>query len=327
MLSQNGDIESLKLASGNNLEGDFFIDASGFNRVLSKKLGVKWVSHNDYLFLDSALPFILQYEEGEQIDPCAVAWAQSSGWMWQVPQMNRKGCGYNFNSNFITPEQAQQEIETTLGKKIQPIRHIKYDAGRLENTLNRNCLSIGLSAAFAEPLEATSVHSTIVQISKFVFEVLKSDVKLMNVDSVRNQYNFYINRMFEDFKDFLNIHYMGGREDSEFWKHIKFSNSKTPFVEHILDLVKYRIPSHNDFNAYYGSAGWGIWSYILAGTNNFYEDVAREEMRLQYNGISFYEFAETKIKNLKREALNKIANNYSHQEFVDYITNEYTLHS
>jgi tryptophan halogenase len=171
-LNETGFLSSLKLKNQEIINGDFFIDASGFSRVLMKKLETPWVSYNKNLPVNSAMPFILNYKEREMPDPYTTAWAQSSGWMWQIPVLERKGCGYVFDDNFITPEQAQAEIETTLGRSIDPIRVLKFDTGRLENTWVKNCLAIGLSAAFAEPLEATSIHSTIVQLTKFVFEYL-----------------------------------------------------------------------------------------------------------------------------------------------------------
>jgi tryptophan halogenase len=229
-LTETGFISLLKLKNQEIVNGDFFIDASGFSRVLMKKLETPWVSYNKNLPVNSAMPFILDYKEGEMPDPFTTAWAQSSGWMWQIPVLERKGCGYVFDDNFITPDQAQAEIETTLGRKIDPIRVLKFDTGRLKNTWVKNCLAIGLSAAFAEPLEATSIHSTIVQLNRFVFEYLKPTVELTTNSGSINSYNRTVNRMYDDFKDFLVLHYMGGRSDSEFWKYISSGATKTEFV-------------------------------------------------------------------------------------------------
>ena len=124
-LKENGFIDSVKLKSEKVIEGDFFIDASGFSRVLMKKLNNPWVSYNKHLPVNSAMPFLLDYEDSEMPEPWTTAWAQSSGWMWQIPVQERKGCGYVFDSNFITPEKAHEELEITLGKKINPIRVLK----------------------------------------------------------------------------------------------------------------------------------------------------------------------------------------------------------
>jgi tryptophan halogenase len=172
-IKENGFIKSVKLKSEKVIEGDFFIDASGFSRVLMKKLDNPWVSYSKHLPVNSAMPFLLDYDDSEMPEPWTTAWAQSSGWMWQIPVQERKGCGYVFDSNFITPEKAHEELETSLGKKINPIRVLKFDTGRLEKAWVNNCLALGLASAFAEPLEATSIHSTIVQLVGFIFEFLK----------------------------------------------------------------------------------------------------------------------------------------------------------
>ena len=128
-----------------------------------KHLPSKWVSFKENLPLNTGMPFHLKYKEGEIPEPYTTAWAQKAGWMWQIPLLDRKGCGYVYDDNFTTPEKAQEEIETILGQEIDPIRIIKFDSGRQESAWIKNCVTIGLSSAFLEPLEATSIHSTIVQ--------------------------------------------------------------------------------------------------------------------------------------------------------------------
>ena len=124
------------------------------------------------------MPFIVKYKKNETPDPYTTAWAQKNGWMWQIPTLERKGCGYVFSDEFTTIDQAKKEIEACLGHEIDPIKVFNFDSGRLEHAWQKNCLAIGLSSAFAEPLEATSIHSTIVQLNNFVLEFLKPDLKL-----------------------------------------------------------------------------------------------------------------------------------------------------
>ena len=93
-------------------------------------LDIKWVSYNKNLPVNTAMPFLLNYKENESIKPVTVSWAQKCGWMWQIPISDRKGCGYVYDSNFISDEQAKLEIETVLGQEIDPIKIIKFDTGR-----------------------------------------------------------------------------------------------------------------------------------------------------------------------------------------------------
>jgi hypothetical protein len=282
ILNEAGFIKSLKLANYQELESDFFIDATGFQRVLISKLGHKWKSYKEHLPVNSAMPFLMPYEENEIIEPVTEALALKSGWMWNIPTLKRRGCGYVFSDEFTTPDQAQAEVEQMLGKKIDPIRILKFDSGRLENVWIKNCLCVGLSAAFSEPLEATSIHSTIVQLTYFVFEYLRDTLFDTYSEGTSRAYNTRVGHMYDTFMDFLNAHYMGGRDDSEFWKYIKTGETQSEFVKNMLDMCKHRSPNHSEFLGFYGYAGWSLWSYTLAGTGHLTPEIARKELEF-YN--------------------------------------------
>lgn len=265
-LNEQGEISSITLDDTRILEGDFFIDATGFRRLLVNKLKTKWISYQKYLPVDSALPFFINYKEDEVPKPYSVARAQSSGWYWEAGIQSRKGCGYVYSSEFITVDQAKEEIEKSLGHEVIPINHFKFDTGRLENTWVKNCLAIGLCGAFAEPLEATSIHSTIQQLAHFSIEYLRPTREdTINPGSIKI-YNRFINTMFDDYKEFLISHYLGGRTDSEFWKYITAGNTLTEFTRALRDTCRSRMPTKHDFPSYPGAAGWSIWCHILIGT-------------------------------------------------------------
>lgn len=225
----------------------------------------KWISYRDHLPVNTAMPFLVPYKENESIDPVTTAWAQTAGWMWQIPVQQRKGCGYVFDDRFITHEQAQQEIERTLGHEVEPIRFLKFDTGRSERAWVKNVLSTGLSAAFAEPLEATSIHSTVVQLQSFIFEYLRDTrQETCNTGSI-NIYNRRTAKMYDDFKDFLVLHYAGQRTDSEFWRWMQTGETHTDTVKNVLELQKTRHLHPSDFDGYHGYAGAGLYNWVLAG--------------------------------------------------------------
>ena len=281
VLDSKGFIKKLTLENNKTISGDFFIDATGFAKVLSSKLQTKWYSYSKHLPVNSAMPFIVDYKEDETPKPYTTAHAHSAGWMWEIPTLERKGCGYVFDDNFITIDQAQQEIETTLGHQIDPIRILKFDTGRLEKLWTKNCLSIGLSAAFAEPLEATSIHSTIVQLNAFAFEFLQDRIETTCNETNIIQYNKRMTKMYDDFKDFLVLHYQGKRKDSKFWQWISTGETKTDFVNYIIDLCKSRSPNYNDFDQYWGTPGWPLWSWILGGLEIVDSNLSKKE--IDYN--------------------------------------------
>jgi hypothetical protein len=276
--NDTGLVSSLKLETGENIAGDFFIDSSGFSRVIMNKLEAKWVSYKKHLPVNAAIPFFLDYEENEKPKFYSVAHAQSSGWYWEAGTTERKGAGYVYCDDFISKDQAHAEIEKTLGRKIEPLTHFKFNTGRLENVWIKNCLAIGLCGAFAEPLEATSIHATIKQLAQFNFEFLKPTLDDTLNPAAIKFYNAKIARMYDDYKDFLVSHYLGGRKDSDFWQHITNGNTTTEFAEDLKEMCKTRVPTAYDFPGYSGAAGWQIWCHILVGTNQLTKHTAQKHL-------------------------------------------------
>ena len=280
--SETGHVESIVLDELNTLAADFFIDCTGFARIFAKALDVKWHSYRDNLPVNAALPF--QLPHGKVIDPVTLAWAQRAGWMWQIPTQERYGCGYVFSDDFVTPEEAQAEIESTLGREIEPIRLLKFDTGRLDKLWHKNVLFVGLSAAFAEPLEATSIHSTIMQLTAFVFDCLQEntvDTCNLGLESVYNQ---RMTKMYDDFKDFLVLHYMTERIDSDFWQYINAGETITDRVKDILAITKIRSAHPADFDNYLGAAGAPLWNWILAGLGYITKESAARELEFYSRG-------------------------------------------
>ena len=276
--SETGWVEKLKLSNGQTIQGDMFIDASGFNQILMKAVGGKWKSYKENLPVNSALPFLLPYEEDEIIEPVTNAWAQNNGWCWQIPTLHRRGCGYVFCDDFVTPEQAQDELEKTIGKKVDPIRLLKFESGRQDKLWIKNVLSVGLCAAFAEPLEATSIHTTIMQLKHFVFGCLSDTAEITCNDAQIDSYNNVNGHLYDTVKDFLVAHYTCGRNDTEFWKYIDSGATMTQFVKDIHAMCKHRVPNATLFPRQEGSAGWPLWSYVLAGTGMLSDEVCRKEI-------------------------------------------------
>lgn len=279
-LDDRGYVKELISLDNQIIKGDFFLDCSGFAKLLMKHLPNKWISYKENLPVNTAMPFLLPYDVEETPEPYTTAWAQKAGWMWRTPLLHRKGNGYTFCDAFTTPEKAQEEIETILGQEIDPIKIIKFESGRLENVWVNNVVAIGLSAAFLEPLEATGIHAVIVQLKNLIFEYIKPTVDLtVNTGSIK-QYNNRIGTLYEDLKDFVVMHYMGGRTDSEFWKHISSGATKTEFVDTLLTMSKNRLCTYNDFPEYFGSAGWGIYSFVMAGIGIIDADMAYNEIKI-----------------------------------------------
>ena len=290
---QQGFITHVETQGGKVVNGDFWIDASGFARVLMKHMNNPWISYRDNLPVNTAMPFLVPYEENETPEPWTTAWAQSSGWMWQIPTLDRKGCGYVYCDEFITADQAHQEIERTLGRPIEPIRTLKFDTGRLQDAWVNNCVAVGLSMAFAEPLEATSIHSTIVQLINWVFDHCDSAPTYTHRPSAVNIYNRNTATMYDDFKEFLNLHYMGGRTDSEFWRWIATGAITTDRTRDLVAYAQERQPTNKQFGTYFGGVGWELYCWVLAGTGNLPPSASKRTLALTDAQASLDLLAET----------------------------------
>jgi tryptophan halogenase len=297
-ISSNGTIESVVLDNDQEVFGDFFIDCTGFARVLIKKLGLKWKHYGKHLPVDRALPFILQYEDGQKIESITTAHAMDYGWMWNVPLQSRIGAGYVFSSSHTDETKAQEEVEKLLGKPIKPIKLIKFDSGRSEELWKSNCLAVGLSGAFSEPLEATSIHGTVLQLLVFSSHYLVSDIETTNNEINRKTYNNKIGKLYDDYCDFLVIHYQGGRADTDFWRYVTSKEAQTEFTSDILETCKYRIPTTLDYEQYVGASA-PLWAWTLAGLDIINKDQAKtqlQKLNLYEKSREMYEEFSTNIK-------------------------------
>ena len=284
VLDEKNNIKTLILEDYTKINGDFFIDCTGFSRVLMKKLNVPWISKKEFLPLDTAMPFILDYKSGEEFFPETSATALSAGWMWTIPLSTRKGCGYVFDSLFISKEDAQKEIEDLLNCQIKPIKYINFDSGYSESFFKNNVLCLGLSSSFVEPLEATSIHNTIVQIALFVNECLTSTLDATSTKENKNMYNKRIKFLMDLTVDFISLHYQGKRYDTPFWKHIVDNKIGTPWALQLVERAKNKIPGLTSFEGMYGSFSIPLANWILAGLDLITPSQAKQEILL-FNSI------------------------------------------
>ena len=303
--SLTGELESVQTPIG-KIEADMWIDCSGFSKVLIGPMGGGWKSYSEYLKVNAAIPFIQKFKEGEVPKLETLSQAMPNGWMWKIPTQSRYGCGYVYSDNHTTYDAAVDELIKTLGKDVEPLRNIKFDCGRVESPWVKNVVAIGLSQGFVEPLEATSIHATIVQLdflatNSLNFVCNKSDIVF---ESNIKRYNEFVNRFFDDIKDLIQIHYMTQREDTEFWKNYKYEVPKTEALKDILEICKYRSPSMLDFNFYHGAGNWGVWCWTLIGLGH----LPKETAKLTLDGYKYSdEQLDTIYKAIKnRNFLNKI---------------------
>ena len=221
---QAGNITGIHLENGKYVPCDFVFDCSGFARLLlGGHFKESWIDYKQHLPLDTALPFFIPHD-GRNIPPYTEAIAMKYGWMWRIPVQNRYGCGYVFDSSYITEDQAREEVENYLGHAITPPKVFKFQAGTFANTLVRNCYGVGLSQHFVEPLEATSIWS----FSKNLINFLKMGL-IMHLDpEMVSYFNERCRLIIEPIPEFMYLHYLTERDDSPFWRDFR---AKTVMME------------------------------------------------------------------------------------------------
>jgi tryptophan halogenase len=210
-----GNIRTLTLENGNIIDNIHFIfDCTGFaRRIIGNEYNSHWISYKDKLTVNSAIPFFLP-QSIDTIEPVTKAVAMKYGWMWQIPLQNRWGCGYIFDNKYINSNEAQIEVEELLGHSIDVSRTLSFDAGRYHSAWINNCIAIGLSAGFIEPLEATSIGMQAIALK----HISKFNIDFKNPSKINN-YNLLMAHLNDDIADFLQFHYFTKRNDTEFWKY------------------------------------------------------------------------------------------------------------
>jgi tryptophan halogenase len=275
---ENNNITKVITSSQETITGDFFIDCTGFSRILMKKLGVEWQSYSDILSVNTAMPFIVKYEEGEQIIPETKATALSAGWMWNIPLSTRRGCGYVFDNRYITKEEAKLEVENYLQKEITPIKWISFDSGHSKEFWKNNVLCLGLASSFVEPLEATSIHNTIIQTAIFADEFLKENKDHTLKEVNQKMYNERISLLNRLTIDFISLHYQGGRNDTAFWADIKKKNKCTDYARKIVSLTQDHVPGMILHEGMYGSFSLPLANWNLAGMGLLNKNIAYQNL-------------------------------------------------
>ncbi|MFC4699130.1 tryptophan halogenase family protein [Glaciecola siphonariae] len=267
--SASGDICALVLQDGQRIEGDLFIDCTGFDSLLLQKtLGVKFNSFKSNLFNDAAVAM-----PSAAITPLqnqTHASALSHGWAWQIPLTHRTGNGYVYSSDYINAEQAEHELRAKLGllDADVPVKHLKMKVGQVEQHWAKNCLALGLSQGFIEPLEATALHLVQTAIESFADAYGKGKFTTQHQQS----YNQQMTENFEAVRNYIVAHYkLNSRDDSQYWKDNRANNAISDSLKHILQVwfnngdLQQEIKRQN-LSSHFGTASWHC---LLAGYGTF----------------------------------------------------------
>ncbi|MBW4575131.1 MAG: tryptophan 7-halogenase [Aphanothece sp. CMT-3BRIN-NPC111] len=267
-LREDGSIDHINTKNRCGISGDLFIDCTGFRGLLiNKALGEPFISFSESLLCDSAIAMQIPTDiKKDGINPYTTATALSSGWSWDIPLYGRKGTGYVYSSAFISKEDAEQEFRQYLGEVSDGCKalHIKMRIGRNRNSWVKNCVAIGLSSGFVEPLESTGIFFIQHGIEELVSHFPD---KSFNEDLIRS-YNKAVANCIDGVREFLTLHYYASdRTDTPFWKASKEDIVVSEELRERLRLWKSRLPNNKNVNQNYHGFESYSYSVMLLGLN------------------------------------------------------------
>lgn len=215
---ETGHVRTLALADGSAIEGELFIDCSGFRGLLiEQELATGYEDWSRWLPCDRAVAVPCQLAGSPE--PFTRSTAREAGWQWRIPLQHRMGNGLVYSSAHLQPSKAEELLcANAEGELLAEARHLSFTAGRRRLAWNANVVSLGLSSGFVEPLESTGIHFIQSGIAKLI--ALFPDRRFD--DAERNEYNRQMAEVFEDVRDFIILHYHATRrDDSEFWNYCR----------------------------------------------------------------------------------------------------------
>ncbi len=216
---ESGDVSALVLDTGETIEGDLFVDCSGFRAMLiGQTMGADWEDWSHWLPCDRAVAMPTVSPPGP-IEPYTRATAMTAGWRWRIPLQHRVGNGYVYSSAYLSDDQAASDLIASVeGEAMADPRQLRFRAGRRSQSWVGNVVAIGLASGFLEPLESTSIYLAQGAITQLIdlFPIGRA------TDRDRAEFNHMVDLEYDRIRDFLILHYHATtRTDSPFWDHVR----------------------------------------------------------------------------------------------------------
>ena len=269
-LDGRGFVESLQLKERGTWPIEFVVDCTGFRGlIINKALNEPFESYSDYLLNDRAIPMQTPLRDPEHLVPVTGAIAMSAGWVWDIPLYKRLGTGYVYCSKFIGDQDAHDEFIKYLGpiaEGVDPQPTIKMRVGRNRRSFVKNCVALGLSSGFLEPLESTAIMSLELQSRWLVSCLPSTDFE----QPLADQYNMSTARLYDEIRDFLSLHFSLSERPGPFWDAVRNEAKKSDNLLELLELWKYSVPTPLDSRTQRVYNPWSVICILMG--KNFYRD-------------------------------------------------------
>lgn len=272
-LSQSGEIARIQTAQSGALTADLYVDCSGFRALLlDKTLHEPFQSVGRQLFNDRAIAARVPYQDqASELKSYTNCVGLSSGWVWEIPLWSRLGTGYVYSSAFLSPSQAEAEYREYLGvERVKDLQfnHIEIRAGRHERAWIGNCVGIGVSFGFLEPLESTGLSLT----QTAIMDLAQTLSTLGATSASRDGFNQRQRETFDTTRDFVTAHFaLTTREDTPYWRAVRHETEIPDSLRNVLEQAAHKsyAPIEQLANTFYGKFNWNL---ILSGMGLFSEE-------------------------------------------------------
>ncbi len=261
-----GAIESLNLGEQGALQADLFIDCTGFaSLLLGGTLEVPFVDTSKVLFNDTALAMQVPYESADSpLATHTIATGQNAGWIWDIGLSHRRGVGHVYSSAFTSDDEAEDNLRRYIGAAADDLsaRKIGFRSGHRAQFWKKNCVAVGMSAGFVEPLEATAIM--LVEISaRYIAENLPVDTAVMPITARR--FNEQMHYRWRRIIDFLKLHYMLSKRLEPYWRAHCEADSIPESLQEDLALWASRGPLNSDFDSAIELFPAASYQYVIYG--------------------------------------------------------------
>lgn len=269
LLNERGDIDRLQLDDGDTLAADFFVDCTGFASLLiGRALQTPFIPYAENLFNDGAIAMPTALDG--PLESQTVSTALRHGWAWKIPLTNRVGNGYVYSSAHCSADEAETELRRHLGAldSATPARHLKMRVGRMAKQWSRNCVAVGLSQGFIEPLEATALLFVQQTAAMLVEALEKGELGPIAQDA----FNEAMRLRFEGTRDYIVAHYKtNSRTDTDYWRANADNMNLSASLQQVLMTWMSRKPLAPSLRAGRFGQGYPIvsWYALLAGMGLF----------------------------------------------------------
>ncbi len=268
-VTEENTFKSITLKSGEIFYPDLLIDCTGFSaRFINHDKQNTFINKNHQLFCDTAVVTRVDLASIDEVVPFTKSTAQKNGWIWDINLTKRRGVGHVYSSRYTSEEEAVSTLAKYTGKSLDQIeyRKLAMRIGYHQEQWRGNCVAVGLSGGFLEPLESTGIY--LVEMAAWMLS--QSITRFLNGNlSSRTRYNFMMNRHFENIVDFIKAHYcLSERRDSAFWIDNCDSSTIPDSLQELLDRWRYDTPNDYDFDTNVICFNSENYQYILYGMTN-----------------------------------------------------------